>query len=100
MNPRDLFIPKLPEMPLQCASCPFREGNDITWGIIVRKLAMFGGVGKPNAARARRLIRLETTRIGDFICHGTAYNADMSFRSAVEHRQCPGATKWFRGSHP
>jgi len=38
-NPRALWLPKLKELPEQCASCPFREDNDREFGEVMQRLA-------------------------------------------------------------
>lgn len=99
---RALFRPKLPELPEQCVSCPFRSGNDKEFSEICVRLAMTRPEDGPPApvtvARAR--IRMETTLRGEFICHGTAYTRDMALRPQSDHKQCPGATKWFKTHLP
>lgn len=97
-NPRQFFLPKLPELQEQCPSCPFREGNHEEFGGIVRKLCKVEGKsyhpGRTELARA--IIREDAESFGDFACHHTVYNDDMSLKDLRERRQCPGATKWFK----
>lgn len=100
VNPRDLFLPKLPELAEQCPSCPFRSGNDLEFGEIIRKLCASGNVKFSPAVvrRARASITDEAKHVGDFSCHHTAYRDDMSLKDVREHRQCPGATRAFKES--
>ena len=100
---RQLFRPKLKELPEQCASCPFKDGNDKEWGDVHKRLAAASGVEKPLDPRISRWkVRDEIINgfSGDFFCHGTAYNYDMTRRPMSEARQCPGATKLFVESDP
>lgn len=97
-NPRLQFRPKLRELKEQCVSCPFRDGNDKEFGAICSKLVGGGTkkkVTKAQVAKARAQIRDEATRLGDFACHCTVYDADMNLKPHSERRQCPGATKHF-----
>lgn len=45
---------------------------------------------------ARHMVREDLTHSGDFHCHGTVYDAAGNVRPVSEHRQCAGATKWYR----
>jgi hypothetical protein len=97
---RALFKPKRPEMPAQCASCPFLEGNTEQFKAICDRIAASSGEGPVSlrqVAGARRRIRFEVLRNGDFYCHSSVYNADLSMRPTDEWLQCPGATRVFRG---
>lgn len=96
---RALWRPKLEELSQQCASCPFRQGNNDSWGAVLKRLAKAFGEKLPNKARvtlARIQIMSETEACGDFVCHGTAYKPDMTLRDKSEHKQCPGASEWFK----
>lgn len=101
---RSLWRPKLRELKEQCASCPFRKGNDVEFGGIVKKLLAKGGVPMtedfvppPQAIQnSRRLIKADLKHSGDFACHHTAYDAEMNLKPDAERRQCPGASKWFK----
>lgn len=93
-NSRTMFRPKLPERPRQCASCPFRDGNDREFGEVVDRLASSVGV-LPDVAETRRRVRLEANIMGDFACHETAYDGAMKLRAMEHRRQCPGATRHF-----
>lgn len=98
---RRLWLPKLREVPTQCLSCPFLEGNDTAFGKIVRRI--FTTYGLPSRApldTVRRNIRLDLTLIqcsGDFACHNSVYDPKGKMRPRREHRQCLGASKWWRG---
>ncbi len=99
---RKFFRPKYPECSTQCASCPFLVGNDDEWLAMVKKLrAVLGVVGRVTKAAAlygRLRARLDVANRGDFFCHSTVYMSDgKSQRPVSEWRQCPGATKLFRG---
>lgn len=97
---RKLWRPKLPEVPAQCASCPFLNGNDAEFGAIVTKLRNslgFKGEAHPfDVLYARRQIKRDLQFSGDFICHHTAYDERMRQRPITDGRQCKGATKWYR----
>jgi hypothetical protein len=94
---RSLWRPKRQEMPEQCASCPFRDDNDLEWFGVVRKLAKAGGLHEVDPSVARLNVRAEVEMLGDFICHCSAYNIeDMSLRDPREYRQCPGASSFFK----
>lgn len=97
---RAMFMPKRPEMPVQCVSCPFRSGNTAEFMAICNKVAAATGEGPVSlrqVAGARRRIRLEVSRNGDFYCHSSVYNPDMTQRASSEWLQCPGATRVFKG---
>lgn len=97
LNPRQLWRPKRAQLEEQCTSCPFRDGNNVEFGAIVQRLCAI--VGEPfsalNIESARQRIRAEATQFGDFICHHTVYNTDMSLKSDGAQRQCPGASATF-----
>lgn len=103
-NPRDFWLPKQQELPEKCVSCPFREGNDEEFGAVCERLRdsednPFRGMPltKEDAvANARESIREQTARLGDFSCHCTVYNADMTQKPRSEWRQCPGASEHYR----
>lgn len=98
------WVPKLSEMPEQCSSCPFRIGNNEEFGKIVERLRKKHGVKgrmtNMHVFHARMMIMEDLKRIGsgDFICHSTVYDPSMAARSPGEHKQCPGATAWFRSN--
>jgi len=97
LEPRQLWRPKLPEMPEQCASCPFRKGNDVEWAGVIAKLAASGGKSSVNFEQARKLVKLDINMMGgEFHCHLTVYNADMTMKPMSEHKQCPGASRYYR----
>lgn len=98
---RTFWRPKRPEVPAQCISCPFRTGNDKEFGDILKKLAIGLNhkrkVGPKTIIAARFRVKMECHEQGDFVCHGTAYEADVTTqRPVTEQRQCVGATEWFR----
>ena len=97
-NPRSLFLPKRAELEEQCPSCPFRDGNHDEFGEVVKQLCKANGrkYARIVAAEARFKIRDEALTFGDFSCHHTVYNEDMSTKPQTEWRQCPGATKYFK----
>lgn len=94
MNPRLLFRPKHAPLKEQCVSCPFRDGNEVEFAQVVRKLdpTLTGKKLLRHTLAARLKIRDEAKTIGEFACHHTAYDADMNLRPEHERRQCPGAT--------
>ena len=101
MNMRHLWRPRLPEVKVQCASCPFRKGNGRQFGVIVRKLANQWSTYvkifcEPDTREARKKVKQDVARKGDFACHHTVYNDDMSHKDTSEFRQCPGATEYYR----
>lgn len=57
---------------------------------------MSGKVTKACIEHARKMIRLDVTGMGDFICHLTAYDSEMEDRPKADHRQCKGATAHFK----
>lgn len=101
-NLRELFMPKMRSLKEQCVSCPFRDDNDEEFGVIVQRLRDLHDAEISNSTplsllvvRARERIRHDTETIGDFRCHCTVYDEDMTVKPMTEHRQCPGATKHF-----
>jgi hypothetical protein len=95
-NPRNLWRPRHPELTQRCASCPFSKGNDKEFGEVVARLGKAAGVKPVNQNQARFSIKMEAENSGEFICHGTAYYSDMSLRHPSEHRQCPGASAYYK----
>ncbi len=90
-------------LPVQCASCPFRDGNDAEWAAVVNRLRVASGLrpvkaGSKVIKRARTAVRIETGMLGkpNFACHGTAYDEKMNIRPLREHRQCPGAVEFIK----
>ena len=96
-NPRDLWTPKRSELAQQCASCPFRKGNDAEFGVIVDKLnRLYSSDG--TVEQVRFSVEHSLEHGGDFACHLTAYTETMGRRPPHEHRQCPGATAAFKAA--
>lgn len=95
---RQMWSPKRKEMREQCASCPFRTGNDAEFGEVIKRLCASAGerMTKATAPLARLRLMEETKVMGDFICHQSAYDKDMNLRAPEENRQCPGATRHYR----
>ena len=91
------WTPKRPEVPAQCASCPFRVGNDKEFGEVLQRLKdkEAGGpapkVTKRDIGFARLQIWGDTHGWGDFYCHGTVYTPEMQQRPVGEWMQCKGA---------
>lgn len=102
-NPRKFWLPRRPELPEQCASCPFREDNEAEFGLIATRLFKSAGKKKPPTAdqirQVRHNVHMDCQDRGEFICHGTAYNEDMTLKDPKGHRQCPGASKFYRDSY-
>lgn len=98
---RKFFLPKTKEVTEQCVSCPFRAGNDEEWRAILSKLraakGLPGEITKGHAARTRNEVHEDCANQGEFRCHHSVYNPDMTMKPVSEHRQCKGATLWFRG---
>lgn len=101
--PEKLWLPRRAELPAQCASCPFRKDNDAEFCVIVNRLRKSEGLRpvKPNSkivrtARSKVRIELLILCTGEFSCHGTVYNPDMTIKPMHEHRQCPGASEFWR----
>jgi hypothetical protein len=96
---RALWQPKFPAVAKQCASCPFRIGNDKEFGEVIRRLRVkFGMPSKVHAEdirHARFCVRMDAEH-GDFVCHHTAYDGEMNNRPVTDYRQCAGATEAFR----
>ncbi len=98
-NPRLMWLPRLPPMPEQCVSCPFREGNELEFRAVLTKLKNLGGSGLvvslDQTIRAKEMIRREAIECGEFSCHQSAYDSKMRVKPYSEHRQCPGASSTF-----
>jgi hypothetical protein len=93
---RKAWMPRMRELPAQCASCPFTDGNDAEFAAVVARLD-----GSPAVARFARLkIRQECSLSGEFACHGTVYDQAMRVRPRSAHRQCPGASAHYRSGKP
>ena len=96
-NLRDMWTPKRLELAHQCASCPFRKGNDDEFGVIVERLnKRYNADG--TIEQVRFSVQHEAKSNGDFACHQTAYSSDMELQPDREHRQCPGATAAFKAA--
>ena len=97
---RKFWQPRREELPQQCAACPFKKNNELEFGEIVRRLFNLQGAGrKPTPANVRDVrlnVKLDKARKGDFICHDTVYDDHMRLKPEEGHRQCPGASKWYR----
>ena|ERR1700722_19497190 len=97
---RELWKPRHPELPEQCASCPFRVTNVSEFGAVVARLRRSLGIrAKPTKADigyARMALFQDAFRGGEFICHGTAYYPSMKHRPQTQWRQCPGASVAYR----
>jgi hypothetical protein len=96
LQARKLWMPKHREMPEQCVSCPFREGNDAEFQKVLDKLVQSNGGGVADVDRARFLIRKDAARHGDFICHQSVYDENMDLRDKEHYRQCPGASAHYK----
>lgn len=101
MNTRKLWIPKRPEVKKQCASCPFKKGNDTQFKSVIVSLRKQAGEKKPvtklDIVTARMRIEDDVEFIGgDFSCHATVYGPDMELKPEKEWKQCSGATKFYR----
>lgn len=102
---RKFWSPKRPEATAQCSSCPFRDDNDKEFGSVLQKLGAAEGHPIPEdvlpgvTAMARIKVRYEDTRhSGDFLCHQSVYKPGYAEkRDQDEWRQCPGATRAFKG---
>jgi len=98
---RKLWMPRTQEAN-QCKSCPFLEGNDKEFGSVVNALKKMNGLGLDDGAtvnEARESIH-EDVVVGmrqNFACHVTVFGADMKMRPRDEHRQCPGASRAYKG---
>jgi hypothetical protein len=94
---RQLWRPRLAELPEQCVSCPFREGNKIEWAGVAAKLAAAGGKSFVDFDCVRALVKLDVSEMGgEFHCHQTVYTDKMMLKPLNEHRQCPGASRYWR----
>lgn len=98
---RPLWRPKLKELPEQCASCPFRKDNDKEFGAIIDRLrrsaGQHGRMTRGHVQFARLGLYADALERGDFLCHHTVYDEKMNYKPEHERRQCPGATKLYRG---
>ncbi len=97
-NPRQMWRPKLPEVAVQCASCPFREGNDDEFRAVLKKMLGASVLTEEGLQDVRDEIKESLQYSGDFICHHTALKVGGELRPLQDRRQCPGATAWFRSS--
>lgn len=97
---KTLWRPKFCEMPEQCASCPFRIGNNAEFGAVVERLraaeGIVGTLTKKIVGFARTALWMDAVRTGDFMCHCTVYDANMQIRPMADWRQCKGATHVYR----
>ncbi len=93
----DEHVSMLKEVRRQCASCPFREGNDRELGDFLVGARI---CSRSNSRKRVKAIREEVKRDtlandGGFSCHHSAYTKDGEDRPERSHRQCKGASKFF-----
>lgn len=97
---RQCWSPKVPEVDEQCASCPFREDLG-AFHEVLKLVASANGAPEPNEASARLAayqVKYEDAARGDFLCHLSVYESDYrTMKPRTEHRQCKGASDWYRG---
>ncbi len=97
---RKFWRPRRPELAEPCVSCPFREGNDLEFGEIVRRLLRRNSPGErmtsEKVAQVRASVRQELKTSGEFACHGTVYDEHMRLKPREGHRQCAGAAQCYR----
>lgn len=100
---RKFWRPRRPELAEPCVSCPFREGNDLEFGEIIRRLRLMqtgqkfsGPVTAEEVAYARNSVRKELEFSGEFMCHGTVYDEHMRQKPSAGFRQCAGAARCYR----
>lgn len=103
MNAHPGWQPRIAGCEQQCASCPFRQGNNAEFGSIVERLRKAEGIrGKATRAIigfARISLFMELETAGDFACHVSVYRPDMTMRDRKEWRQCAGATEVYRSGN-
>ncbi len=93
---RQCFVPKMPEVKTQCASCPFRVGNAKEFSDVVFKLHQNGLCITVDPEQMRESVLRDGMLRGEFYCHCTVYDKNMQKTSFEEWRQCAGATRWFK----
>ena len=98
-----MWTPKLRPVPQQCVSCPFLFGNDLEFVVVVNRLRVAQGMPPvqgeaiiPSSWYARQQIKKDLEHSGDFACHHTVYDDRGRLKDPDGHRQCSGATKWFK----
>jgi hypothetical protein len=93
----DEHVPMLAEVRRQCASCPFREGNDKELReFLVNAHICSRTESRKRARRVREEVKRDTLGSdGDFTCHHSVYTREGKDRPERLHRQCAGATKFF-----
>lgn len=103
MSHRKIWRPRRPELPSQCASCPFLKDNDAEFHVFFNRLRVLHGKkpvksGSKMLKAARQIVRMDivTMGTGEFICHQTVYDQQMKMKPVSEHRQCPGAANFWR----
>jgi len=102
LKARKLWLPRMKEADKQCKSCPFAKDNDKELDAFVRGLKKSHGMSAEEGATSaavRAEIHNDVIFGGkhDFACHATVYGPDMHPRRRVEHRQCPGAARAYKG---
>jgi hypothetical protein len=99
-EPLPQWTPKRKEMSKQCASCPFKDGNNEEFGRVMKTLAVHHDIDPRtvDVDESRYLVRKDVESMGDFICHETAYDFlnHMTMLPEARNKQCPGATKFHR----
>ena len=100
---RALWQPRLPLCEEQCGSCPFKLDNDEEFRQVLIALAKAkdeptSRITQRYANRQRGIIMHDMMQIGsgEFYCHKSVYNADMTEKPRHEWRQCKGAFDFFR----
>lgn len=91
------WTPKRKELSQQCVSCPFGKGNGAEFQTVLDKLVEVNGAGVADPDMSRFLIKKDLKNLGgDFVCHNTVYDEEMKLKDRSQHRQCPGATAFYR----
>lgn len=88
-------LPKFPLMPAQCASCPFKVGNDAELGAVIlglrKKFGMRETVHAADIKHTRMRLRIDAQSAQNFLCHASVYDREMDEKPRHEHRTCPGS---------
>lgn len=92
---RKFWVPRRKELEKQCASCPFGNGNDEE---LANKLESIfpshGHIAEPSVVRER--VRQDVYQHAEFHCHQTVFTATGDRKPDEGHRQCPGASAFYR----
>ncbi len=92
------FEPNRDEVRRQCASCPFRLGNEVAFAAFLDGVDLVQNRSPAEVTAHYRGVSESCTvdGQGNFACHSTVYTANGKERPLHTWKQCKGATAYYR----